>query len=69
MSEENKAETRRFIEEGLNQGNLDVLDELVPPEWATTIQPLPRRSAALREPSDNGVKSPSRSWVTPKPRK
>jgi inorganic triphosphatase YgiF len=33
MSEENKAETRRFIEEGLNQGNLDVLDELVPPEW------------------------------------
>ena len=33
MSEENKAETCRFIEEGLNQGNLDVLDELVPPEW------------------------------------
>jgi len=33
MSEENKGETRRFIEEGLNQGNLDVLDELVPPEW------------------------------------
>ena len=33
MSEENKAETRRFIEEGLNQGNLDVLDELVRPEW------------------------------------
>ncbi len=33
MSEENKAETPRFIEEGLNQGNLDVLDELVPPEW------------------------------------
>jgi hypothetical protein len=33
MSEENMAETRRFIEEGLNQGNLDVLDELVPPEW------------------------------------
>src|SRR5215203_3942741 len=33
MAEENKAETRRFIEEGLNQGNLDVLDELVPPEW------------------------------------
>jgi inorganic triphosphatase YgiF len=33
MSEENKAETRRFIEEGLNQGNLDVLNELVPPEW------------------------------------
>jgi inorganic triphosphatase YgiF len=33
VSEENKAETRRFIEEGLNQENLDVLDELVPPEW------------------------------------
>jgi hypothetical protein len=33
MSEENKAETCRFIEEGLNQGNLDVLDEHVPPEW------------------------------------
>jgi hypothetical protein len=33
MSEENKAETRRFIEEVFNQGNLDVLDELVLPEW------------------------------------
>src|SRR5215207_888269 len=33
MSEENKAETRRFIEEGPNEGNLDVLYELVPPEW------------------------------------
>jgi inorganic triphosphatase YgiF len=33
MSEENKAETRRYIEERLNQGNLDVLDELVAFEW------------------------------------
>ena len=33
MSEENKAETRRFIEEAFDQANLDVLDELVPPEW------------------------------------
>jgi inorganic triphosphatase YgiF len=33
MSEENKAETRRYIEEHLNQGNLDVLDELVAFEW------------------------------------
>jgi inorganic triphosphatase YgiF len=33
MSEKNKAETCRFIEEVFNQGNLDVLDELVPPEW------------------------------------
>jgi inorganic triphosphatase YgiF len=33
MSGENKAETRRFIEEVFDQGNLDVLDKLVPPEW------------------------------------
>jgi inorganic triphosphatase YgiF len=33
MSKENKAKTHRFIEEVSNQGNLDVLDELVPPEW------------------------------------
>jgi inorganic triphosphatase YgiF len=33
MSEENKAETRRYIEERLNQGNLDVLVELVAFEW------------------------------------
>jgi hypothetical protein len=33
MSEENKAETCRFLEEVFNQGNLDLLDELVPPEW------------------------------------
>ena len=33
MSEKNKAETCRFIEKVFNQGNLDVLDELVPPEW------------------------------------
>jgi len=33
MSEENKPETRRFIEEAFDQANLDGLDELVPPEW------------------------------------
>jgi inorganic triphosphatase YgiF len=33
MSEENKAETRRFIEEAFDQANLVVLDEPVRPEW------------------------------------
>ena len=33
MSGENKADSRRFTEEIIDQGNLDVLDELVPPEW------------------------------------
>jgi inorganic triphosphatase YgiF len=33
MSEENKADSRRFTEEIFDEGNLDVLDELVPPEW------------------------------------
>src|SRR5215213_1766368 len=33
MSEENKADSHRFTEEIFDEGNLDVLDELVPPEW------------------------------------
>ena len=33
MSGENKADSRRFTEEIFDEGNLDVLDELVPPEW------------------------------------
>lgn len=33
MSEESKAETRRFIEEAFDQANLDALDELVPSQW------------------------------------
>jgi hypothetical protein len=33
MSGENKADIRRFTEEIFDEGNLDVLDELVPPEW------------------------------------
>ena len=52
MSEENKAETRRFIEEGLNEGNLDVLDELVPPEWVHHNPASPEEGAlgvALRQ--------------------
>ena len=38
MSEENKALDRRFIEEVLNQGNLDVIDELRTVDVTSTRQ-------------------------------
>src|ERR687889_1955471 len=69
MSEENKAETRRFIEEGLNQGNLDVLDELVPPEWVHHAPASPeeergpegvlRQRREISEPLKGSAKTPS----------
>jgi inorganic triphosphatase YgiF len=62
MSEENKAETRRFIEEGLNQGNLDVLDELVPPEWVHHDPASPedalRQRREISEPLKGNAKTP-----------
>ena len=33
MSEENKAIIQRYVEEAFNQGNLDVIDELVAPDY------------------------------------
>src|SRR5919107_1964184 len=69
MSEENKAETRRFFEEGLNQGNLDVLDELVPPEWVHHAPASPeeergpegvlRQRREIAEPLKGSAKTPS----------
>ena len=35
MSDENKGIARRFIEEAFNKGNLDVLDELIAPDYVT----------------------------------
>ena len=56
MSEENKAETRRYIEERLNQGNLDVLDELVALEWVHHDPASPKEErgpeGALRQPRE-----------------
>ena len=72
MSEENKAETRRFIEEGLNQGNLDVLDELVPPEWVHHDPGSPeeecgpegafRQRREISEPLKGDAKTPKVTW-------
>src|SRR5215208_2037935 len=69
MSEENKAETRRFIEEGLNQGNLDVLNELVPPEWVHHDRASPeeergpegalRQRREISEPLKGNAKTPT----------
>ena len=39
MSAENKAIPRRLIEEGFNQGNLDVFDELVAPDFVNHSAP------------------------------
>jgi steroid delta-isomerase-like uncharacterized protein len=39
MSAENKAIPRRLIEEGFNQGNLDVWDELVAPDFVNHSAP------------------------------
>jgi inorganic triphosphatase YgiF len=53
MSEENKADSRRFTEEIFDEGNLDVLDELVPPEWVHHESASPEEEhgpeAALRQ--------------------
>jgi inorganic triphosphatase YgiF len=53
MSEENKADSRRFTEEIFDEGNLDVLDELVPPEWVHHESSSPEEEhgpeAALRQ--------------------
>jgi hypothetical protein len=75
MSEENKAETRRFIEEGLNQGNLDELDELVPPEWVHHDPASPeeehgpegalRQRREISEPLKVNAKTPSPVGLRP----
>ena len=39
MSEENKAIFRRFVEEGFNQGDLDVFNELVAPDFVNHSAP------------------------------
>jgi steroid delta-isomerase-like uncharacterized protein len=39
MSAENKAIFRRIVEEGFNQGNLDVWDELVAPDFVNHSAP------------------------------
>src|SRR5215204_2065699 len=52
-SEENKADSHRFTEEIFDEGNLDVLDELVPPEWVHHESASPEEEhgpeAALRQ--------------------
>jgi steroid delta-isomerase-like uncharacterized protein len=39
MSAENKAIYRRFVEEGFNQGNLDLFDELIAPDFVNHSAP------------------------------
>jgi len=39
--EENKATVRRVIEEGWNQGNIAVLDELCAPNWVFQLGLIP----------------------------
>jgi hypothetical protein len=68
MSEENKAETHRFIEEIFNQANLDVLEELVPPEWVHNDPASPeeergsegalRQRREISEPLKGNAKTP-----------
>ena len=71
MSErETRLRTRRSIEEAFDPSELGRARRACPlPSGSTTAQHLPRRSAAPKAPSDNGVRSPSRSRVTPKPPK
>jgi inorganic triphosphatase YgiF len=68
MSEKYKAETCRFIEKVFNQGNLDVLDELVPPEWVHHDRTSPdeerspgntlRQRREISEPPKGNAKTP-----------
>ena len=46
--EENKAVVRRFIEEVINAGNLEAVDELVAPTTSTTTPPPPKLRRARR---------------------
>ena len=57
-SEENKAKTRRFMEEVLNKGNMQVVDELIAPKFvehdpfpgqAPGVEDLKQAMVALRQ--------------------
>ena len=39
MSQENRAILRRFVDEGFNQGNLDLFDQLVAPDFVNHSAP------------------------------
>jgi steroid delta-isomerase-like uncharacterized protein len=41
MSEENKEKARRFLQEALNEGNLDVVDEIVAPDYVLHDPAIP----------------------------
>ena len=41
-AEENKALVRRYIDEAVNKGNLDVLDEVLDPNYVNPTSPLGR---------------------------
>jgi inorganic triphosphatase YgiF len=68
MSGENKADIRRFTEEIFDEGNLDVLDELVPPEWVHNDPASPeeergpegalRQRREISEPLKGNAKTP-----------
>jgi steroid delta-isomerase-like uncharacterized protein len=47
MSAENKAIARRLLEEAFNSGNLDVVDELVAPEFVNHDAALPEPTTGI----------------------
>jgi steroid delta-isomerase-like uncharacterized protein len=47
MSAENKAIARRLLEEAFNSGNLDVVDELVAPEFVNHAAALPEPTTGI----------------------
>jgi steroid delta-isomerase-like uncharacterized protein len=47
MSAENKAIARRLLEEAFNSGNLDVVDELVAPEFVNHDAALPQPTTGI----------------------
>lgn len=47
MSADNKGITRRFFEEAFNSGNLDVVDELVAPEFVNHDAALPEPTVGI----------------------
>ena len=47
MSAETKATARRFLEEAFNSGNLDVVDELVAPEFVNHDAALPEPTVGI----------------------
>jgi hypothetical protein len=57
VSEENKAFSQRFVEEALNKGNLDVVDEVYASTFVSHDPPLPKDREAPKQSSSSSTRT------------